>query len=62
MWSMSRSTFRATSYNRSSMELEVGLVMGPLAKGEDLGIFWNPPAYPCPSAKVINDLTGSLAP
>lgn len=44
------------------MELEVGLVMGPLAKGEDLGIFWNPPAYPCPSAKVINDLTGSLAP
>lgn len=51
-----RSTSRAT-YNRSSTELEVGLVMGLLVEGKDLGTLWSLSTYPCPSAKVINDLT-----
>jgi hypothetical protein len=52
-----RTTSRAT-YNRSSMEPEVGLIMGPLAEGKDLGTFWSLSTYPCPSAKVTNDPTG----
>lgn len=51
-----RSTSRETPPNQSSIELVCprgsGAGHGATGRGEDLSIFWNPPAYPVPPSKL----------